>query len=76
MPLVGEDGRSVALARRACEDDIVNVRPRPGWSPSATEFVLSDIGDALSCASSAATSEFKSGLLLVEVRSVENLLVE
>lgn len=76
MPLVGELGLSVAFASRACEDDIDNVRLRPDASPSVVDDVFSDIGEAFCCTSSSAMSDLRSGLLLVDVRSAENLLVE
>lgn len=74
MPFVGDVGRSVAFASRACDDDMLGVRSRPDCSPSVVEIVRSDMGDASACASSAATSDFRSGLLLVEVRVFEKAL--
>jgi hypothetical protein len=76
MPLVGDDGRSVVFARRAWEEDMVNVLLRPACSPSVTDEVFSDIGEFFSWPSSAAMRDLRSGLLLVDERTVENAALE
>ena len=48
MPFVGDGGRSGALASRACEEDIDNVRPRSTCSSSVVEDARSDDGAAFS----------------------------
>jgi len=76
MPFVGEAGRSCELAMRACEEDMVSVRPTLNCSLSATDDAVSDAGAAFSCSASAAIRDFRSGLLLTDVRAVEKRLLE
>lgn len=75
MPLVGEGGRSVALAKRAWGDDMAGVRLRSVASRRlVADAACSTTGNAFAWPSSSAMRALRSGLLLVDVRIVENPL--
>ncbi len=70
IPFVGELGRSAALARRACDDEIERFRLKSPCCSVPVEEAWSDIGEACRCASSSARSDLRSALLSVAFEGV------